>query len=339
MIIIFDCLLVQLDLIHWENITEVEELIIEDQFVWLVKKAIDLSSYYPSVEWDIMEVPGRRHWLRYPCCDAPFIDVTYYLHLRRKTLFYTVNLIVPCVGISFLTLFVFYLPADSGEKMVMCISTLISLNVFFLLLVELIPSTSLVMPLIAEYLLFTMILVTMSVAITVITLSIHYRAPSTHTMPAWVGKWFLGRIPAVIGMQRPQALIEENEEDVDSNENFLGLAKLSPLCCFQNYFSSFSCSSNQFRSYLDHFDFDTETAIRVEQKLKKQIYDRKQSLYRTTRAPLEHQRPSDDGEHSKMTVIRYVASCVALIAHKVRREANESVVSEKLSLYPYSKLK
>lgn len=36
--------------------------------------------------------------------------------MRRKTLFYTVNLIIPCTGISFLTILVFYLPSDSGEK-------------------------------------------------------------------------------------------------------------------------------------------------------------------------------------------------------------------------------
>lgn len=36
--------------------------------------------------------------------------------MRRKTLFYTVNLIIPCVGITFLTVLVFYLPSDSGEK-------------------------------------------------------------------------------------------------------------------------------------------------------------------------------------------------------------------------------
>jgi hypothetical protein len=43
-------------------------------------------------------------------------DITFIMTLRRKTLFYTVNLIIPCVGISFLTVLVFYLPSDSGEK-------------------------------------------------------------------------------------------------------------------------------------------------------------------------------------------------------------------------------
>lgn len=38
---------------------------------------------------------------RYPCCDSPFIDLTYEINLRRKTLFYTVNLIIPCVGIRY----------------------------------------------------------------------------------------------------------------------------------------------------------------------------------------------------------------------------------------------
>lgn len=95
--------------------------------------------------------------------------------MRRKTLFYTVNLIIPCVGITFLTVLVFYLPSDSGEKIALCVSILLSLTVFFLLLAEIIPPTSLAVPLLGKYLLFTMILVTSSIWVTVCVLNVHFR--------------------------------------------------------------------------------------------------------------------------------------------------------------------
>ena len=97
--------------------------------------------------------------------------------LRRKSLFYTVNVIIPCVGISFLSVLVFYLPSDSGEKVSLSISILLSLTVFFLLLAEIIPPTSLAVPLLGKYLLFTMLLVTFSIFITVGVLNIHFRYP------------------------------------------------------------------------------------------------------------------------------------------------------------------
>ena len=108
--------------------------------------------------------------------------------LRRKTLFYTVNLIIPCVGLEYLSVLVFYLPAYSGEKVALCINILLSQTMFFLLISEIIPSTSLAVPLLGKYLLFTMILVGFSVLVTIIVLNIHYRKPSTHKMAPWLRK-------------------------------------------------------------------------------------------------------------------------------------------------------
>ncbi|XP_050535762.1 acetylcholine receptor subunit alpha-like 1 isoform X3 [Daktulosphaira vitifoliae] len=132
-----------------------------------IEMGIDLQDYYLSVEWDIMGVPAVRHEKYYSCCEEPYLDIYFNITLRRKTLFYTVNLIIPCVGISFLSVLVFYLPSESGEKVSLCISILLSLTVFFLLLVEIIPPTSLTVPLLGKYLLFTMVLVTLSVFVTV----------------------------------------------------------------------------------------------------------------------------------------------------------------------------
>ncbi|KAK6617592.1 D-arabinose 1-dehydrogenase (NAD(P)(+)) [Polyplax serrata] len=125
----------------------------------VVEVGVDLSEFYMSVEWDILEVPAVRNEKFYTCCDEPYLDITFNITMRRKTLFYTVNIIIPCMGISFLTVLTFYLPSDSGEKVTLSISILISLHVFFLLVVEIIPPTSLVVPLLGKYLIFAMILV------------------------------------------------------------------------------------------------------------------------------------------------------------------------------------
>lgn len=122
-----------------------------------------------------MRVPAVRNEKFYSCCEEPYLDIVFNLTLRRKTLFYTVNLIIPCVGISFLSVLVFYLPSDSGEKISLCISILLSLTVFFLLLAEIIPPTSLTVPLLGKYLLFTMMLVTLSVVVTIAVLNVNFR--------------------------------------------------------------------------------------------------------------------------------------------------------------------
>ena len=74
----------------------------------------------------------------------------------------------------------------AGEKMTLSISVLLSLTVFLLVIVELIPSTSSAVPLIGKYMLFTMVFVIASIIITVIVINTHHRSPSTHTMPDWV---------------------------------------------------------------------------------------------------------------------------------------------------------
>nr|AAB51667.1 acetylcholine receptor alpha subunit precursor [Haemonchus contortus] len=191
-----------------ENNVRYEEEVNEQGIVdniTIADDGIDLSDYYPSVEWDIMSRVARRRSKNYPSCcpQSAYIDIMYYLELRRKPLFYTVNLVFPCVGISFLTILVFYLPSDSGEKVTLCISILVALTIFFLLLTEIIPATSITLPLIGKYLLFTMVMVTLSVVVTVISLNLHFRTPTTHLMPKWVKLVFLKWLPKVLFMRRP----------------------------------------------------------------------------------------------------------------------------------------
>ena len=181
-----------------------------------IERGIDLDDYYSSTEWDLLAVPAKKYEKYYPCCPEPFPDIKFNITIRRKTLFYTVNLILPCVAICSVTLLVFYIPANSGEKITMGITILNSLNIFLLLVAEINPPTSIATPLIGKYLLFTMVLVTCSIIVTVFVLNIHFRSPSTHVMSPWIRELFLNVLPRLLLMQRPQARVDRYAKPASS---------------------------------------------------------------------------------------------------------------------------
>lgn len=75
----------------------------------------DLSKYVESAEWHLERAPVQRNVLKYFCCPEPYPDVTFSFIIKRRTLFYLSNLILPLVIISILITFVFTLPPESGE--------------------------------------------------------------------------------------------------------------------------------------------------------------------------------------------------------------------------------
>uniref|UniRef100_G3NGE7 Neuronal acetylcholine receptor subunit alpha-7 n=1 Tax=Gasterosteus aculeatus aculeatus TaxID=481459 RepID=G3NGE7_GASAC len=156
----------------------------------------DISGYMPNGEWDLIGVPGSRNEAYYDCCKEPYQDVKFIVTIRRRTLYYALNLLIPCVLLSSMTLLIFVLPADSGEKISLGITVLLSLTVFMLLVAEIMPATSDSVPLIGQYFASIMIIVGMSVIATVVVLQYHHHDPNGGNMPKWLVllqwvAWFL----------------------------------------------------------------------------------------------------------------------------------------------------
>ena len=191
-----------------------------------ITEGMDVSKFYRSFEWDVVGVPAYFSLRHYAGDIEPFTMWTFQVHLRRKYGFYVVNLIIPLVSHAVLTILTFYLPSDSKQKIPLSITIMLSLTVYFLLLTEIIPSTSLVLPLLGEYLLFTLILVTFSLLATVLALNAHFRSSATHTMPNWIRKIFLYFLPRVLLMKRPKI---ENSHDVELKHIKLDLCTCSCL--------------------------------------------------------------------------------------------------------------
>ena len=65
-------------------------------------------------------VPAERNEVIYECCPEPYLDITFFIKIRRRTLYYFSNLIVPCLLIASMAVLGFTLPPDSGEKLGLC---------------------------------------------------------------------------------------------------------------------------------------------------------------------------------------------------------------------------
>ncbi|XP_057694172.1 neuronal acetylcholine receptor subunit alpha-7-like [Corythoichthys intestinalis] len=168
-----------------------------------IKKA-EISEYIPNVEWDLVAVSGNKHTIYYECCpDEPYYDITFTIVMRRRTLFYALNLLIPCIVISILSLFVFLLPADSGEKISLAITVLLSLVVLMLMLSEIMPASSDSAPLLSLYIVITMVIVALSVISTVVVLQFHHHDPNGAGMPKWVRIFLFNWCAWFLRMKRP----------------------------------------------------------------------------------------------------------------------------------------
>ncbi len=67
-------------------------------------KDIDLGQYTVNGGWDLIATKTRRHIIYYPCCPEPFPDVTFTIYLRRRALYYIVNVVVPCLLLAGLSM-------------------------------------------------------------------------------------------------------------------------------------------------------------------------------------------------------------------------------------------
>ncbi|XP_053720900.1 neuronal acetylcholine receptor subunit alpha-7-like [Synchiropus splendidus] len=176
-----------------------------------------LSEYTESNEWDLVETSQKMTKVFYECCpNDPYPDVTYTLVLRRRSLFYGLNLIIPCVLLSTLAVVVFLLPVDSGAKISLGVTVLLCFMVLLLMVSEVIPATSDSVPLIAQYLIATMIIVGLSIIATVVVLHLHHHDPRGKKMPKWAREFLLKWCARLFQMKNPDCgQVEQAGEDVN----------------------------------------------------------------------------------------------------------------------------
>lgn len=80
----------------------------------------------------------------------PYVE--FKMSLKRRHIFYVINIMLPCVLLSLLVMALFWVPPSAGEKITGGVAVLCAFTVFLLLLADIVPRTSLHVPIIGKWL-------------------------------------------------------------------------------------------------------------------------------------------------------------------------------------------
>lgn len=147
----------------------------------LGSRGLDIGLYGENSEWDLLKTTGAQF------STNTASGVTFSLEMKRKPLFYLLNILVPVVMLALLNPFVFALPASSGEKTGFAVTAFLAFAVFLTVISAELPENSEKMSTFSAYLFLMTFLSTFISLITIAELRLASRDPD---------------VPVPVGLQR-----------------------------------------------------------------------------------------------------------------------------------------
>ena len=135
----------------------------------------NIDEYIPNSMWELKKYPAKKTVRTYADDRSghSYVDVKYYFIFKRNSKYYIINIVLPTLIFGILVCFVFYLPADSGERLSLSLSVLISVSVFQILVMGLIPKATEQTPILTIFLTMLMIMVFISIIFTTVILRLY----------------------------------------------------------------------------------------------------------------------------------------------------------------------
>ncbi|XP_022109482.1 neuronal acetylcholine receptor subunit alpha-10-like isoform X1 [Acanthaster planci] len=157
----------------------------------------NFSAYFvPNGVWELTDVLVTREEVIYPCCPDTFPVVTFSLHLTRRPLHYILSILLPGILLAIISLSIYVLPPDSGEKISLGVTTLLALLLFQELISGSLPPSSDATPIIGYFFTPMVVIGCTSVLSSVLILNIHHRV-IYRPVPRWL-RYLILRVLAPI---------------------------------------------------------------------------------------------------------------------------------------------
>ena len=158
-------------------------------------KYVDLTLAYPtginlisnidykdSCLWDVTNTTGERHTLDF----VNLVSLEFQIYLKRKMVFSTYILTLPCILLSFLNVVVFCLPVDSHDRVSFSMSLFSSFFLLLLILVETSPPAASSVPRLGVYYSVNMALLFIAIVVSCLIINLYKRAQTNTKVPRWL---------------------------------------------------------------------------------------------------------------------------------------------------------
>ncbi|CAD6190041.1 unnamed protein product [Caenorhabditis auriculariae] len=165
----------------------------------------DFSEFIPNGEWIILGHKANITVKQYECCPEKYEDVTFTLHLRRRTLYYAFNLIMPVMLTMVLVVLGFTVSPETCEKIGLQISVSLAIMIFLTMMHAQTPQTSEAVPLLGVFFHICNAISVLATSFTVYVQSYHFRNHQVqHRMGFWMRYTLLEWAPWFLRMKMPK---------------------------------------------------------------------------------------------------------------------------------------
>lgn len=174
-------------------------------------------TFIPNEEWEIRIKEVAREVHKYVCCPDPFTDLHITYKMKRKPIGHVINLVVPCVVLSALSLLTFIIPEESGEKIGFCMELMLAMTVFQQLTADSLPNFA--VPFLSIYFMIVLLMNAIALVLSVTTLKLW---SNDSKVPRWVEVVIIGWIGGAMmchkvfmkELKKVADIVEEKMEDV-----------------------------------------------------------------------------------------------------------------------------
>ncbi|CAJ0940366.1 unnamed protein product [Ranitomeya imitator] len=108
----------------------------------------DKSVFMNKGEWELLYVLSQ--YRMFVENEDSYAELKFHVVIKRRPLFYAVNLLLPSMFLMVMDIIGFYLPPDSGERVSFKITLLLGYSVFLIIVSDTLPATAIGTPLIGN---------------------------------------------------------------------------------------------------------------------------------------------------------------------------------------------